>query len=56
MTNFLFDLYGKVALITGTSRRLGQYFARVLGRAGAGIAMRITQHIQDISIVSTLRR
>ena len=39
MTNSLFDLSGKVALITGTSRGLGQYFARALARAGADIAM-----------------
>jgi NAD(P)-dependent dehydrogenase (short-subunit alcohol dehydrogenase family) len=34
-----FDLSGKVALVTGTSRGLGQYFARALARAGADIAM-----------------
>jgi NAD(P)-dependent dehydrogenase (short-subunit alcohol dehydrogenase family) len=39
MTNSLFDLSGKVALVTGTSRGLGQYFARALARAGADIAM-----------------
>jgi len=39
MANPLFDLSGKVALVTGTSRGLGQYFARALARAGADIAM-----------------
>jgi gluconate 5-dehydrogenase len=39
MTSQLFDLSGKVALITGTSRGLGQYFARALAQAGADIAM-----------------
>ena len=39
MTDRLFDLTGKVALVTGTSRGLGQYFARALARAGADIAM-----------------
>lgn len=39
MTNPLFDLSGKVALVTGTSRGLGQYFAHALARAGADIAM-----------------
>lgn len=39
MTDPLFDLSGKVALVTGTSRGLGQYFARALARAGADIAM-----------------
>jgi gluconate 5-dehydrogenase len=39
MTNSLFDLTGKVALVTGASRGLGQYFARALARAGADLAM-----------------
>lgn len=33
----LFDLGGQVAVVTGTSRGLGQYFARALARAGADI-------------------
>ena len=32
-----FDLTGKVALVTGTSRGLGQYLARALARAGADL-------------------
>jgi NAD(P)-dependent dehydrogenase (short-subunit alcohol dehydrogenase family) len=39
MSDSLFDLSGKVALVTGTSRGLGQYFARALARAGSDIAM-----------------
>jgi gluconate 5-dehydrogenase len=39
MNNSLFDLSGKVALVTGASRGLGQYFARALARAGADIAI-----------------
>lgn len=39
MADALFDLSGKVALVTGTSRGLGQFFARALARAGAEIAM-----------------
>jgi gluconate 5-dehydrogenase len=39
MNDSLFDLSGKVALVTGTSRGLGQYFARALARAGSDIAM-----------------
>ena len=39
MSENLFDLSGQVALVTGTSRGLGQYFARALARAGADMAM-----------------
>ncbi|MFZ1084950.1 MAG: SDR family oxidoreductase [Terracidiphilus sp.] len=39
MNNSLFDLTGNVALVTGTSRGLGQYFARALARSGADIAI-----------------
>ena len=35
MSENFFDLTGNVAVITGASRGLGQYFARALGRAGA---------------------
>ena len=39
MTNTLFDLTGQVALVTGTSRGLGQYFARALAIAGADLIL-----------------
>lgn len=39
MTTNPFDLSGKVAMVTGTSRGLGQYMARALASAGADIAM-----------------
>lgn len=39
MTNSLFDLSGQVALVTGTSRGLGQYFARALARAGCDLIL-----------------
>jgi NAD(P)-dependent dehydrogenase (short-subunit alcohol dehydrogenase family) len=35
----LFDLSGRVAIVTGTSRGLGQYFARALAKAGAGLVL-----------------
>src|SRR5438093_2687664 len=35
----LFDLTGKVALVTGASRGLGQQFARALADAGADLAI-----------------
>jgi NAD(P)-dependent dehydrogenase (short-subunit alcohol dehydrogenase family) len=39
MSDNLFDLSGKVAIVTGTSRGLGQYFARALARAGADLVI-----------------
>jgi len=39
MSSSLFDLSGQVALVTGTSRGLGQYFARALARAGADLIL-----------------
>ncbi len=34
-----FDLTGKVAVVTGASRGLGQYFSRALARAGADVVI-----------------
>lgn len=45
MSDSLFDLTGRVALVTGASRGLGQYFGRALARAGAHIA--ITSRRED---------
>lgn len=39
MSNPYFDLSGQVALVTGTSRGLGQYFARALARSGADLIL-----------------
>src|SRR5580700_6258528 len=39
MSDSLFDLTGKVAIVTGTSRGLGQYFARALAAAGADLVL-----------------
>lgn len=35
----LFNLSGRVAIVTGTSRGLGQYFARALAKAGADLVL-----------------
>ncbi|HTV04613.1 MAG TPA: glucose 1-dehydrogenase [Acidobacteriaceae bacterium] len=39
MSDSLFDLTGQVAIVTGTSRGLGQHFARALARAGANLVL-----------------
>jgi NAD(P)-dependent dehydrogenase (short-subunit alcohol dehydrogenase family) len=39
MTDKLFDLAGQVAIVTGTSRGLGQYFATALAKAGADLVL-----------------
>jgi NADP-dependent 3-hydroxy acid dehydrogenase YdfG len=39
MTERLFDLAGKVAVVTGASRGLGQYLGRALARAGADLVI-----------------
>jgi gluconate 5-dehydrogenase len=39
MSNSLFDLTGKVAIVTGASRGLGGYFSRALARAGADLVV-----------------
>jgi NAD(P)-dependent dehydrogenase (short-subunit alcohol dehydrogenase family) len=39
MASALFDLTDKVAIVTGTSRGLGQYLGRALARAGADLVL-----------------
>jgi NAD(P)-dependent dehydrogenase (short-subunit alcohol dehydrogenase family) len=39
MSDALFDLSGQVAVVTGTSRGLGQHLARALARAGADLVL-----------------
>ena len=48
----IFDLSGKIAIVTGTSRGLGQYFARALAKAGADLV--ITS--RDLSRLDDFRR
>ncbi len=45
MSSGPFDLTGKVAIVTGTSRGLGQYMGRALARAGADLV--ITSRSRD---------
>ncbi len=47
MSNTLFDLTGRVAIVTGTSRGLGQYMARALARAGADLVI-TSRHIDTL--------
>ena len=39
MSSGLFDLTGRVAIVTGTSRGLGQHMARALAKAGADLVL-----------------
>lgn len=44
----LFDLTGKVAMVTGTSRGLGQYMGRALARAGADLVI-TSRHVETLA-------
>ena len=46
-TNELFDLTGKVAVVTGASRGLGQIFARALAKAGTDLVI-TSRHRDDL--------
>ena len=39
MSDKMFDLSGKTAIVTGASRGLGQYFGRALANAGADLVI-----------------
>ncbi len=48
----MFDLSGRVAIVTGTSRGLGQYLARALARAGADLVLTSRDHKSLIAFES----
>ena len=60
MTNALFDLTGRVAIVTGTSRGLGQYMARALAKSGCDLILtsrhRDSLHAFETEIKSLGRR
>jgi NAD(P)-dependent dehydrogenase (short-subunit alcohol dehydrogenase family) len=47
MTDTQFDLTGKMAVVTGASRGLGQYLGRALARAGADLVI-TSRRVQDL--------
>ena len=47
MTENVFDLTGRVAVVTGASRGLGQYLGRALARAGADLVI-TSRHLADL--------
>lgn len=49
MPETLFDLSGKVAVVTGASRGLGQYLARALAQAGADLVI-TSRRLSDLSL------
>ena len=46
--NDLFDLTGQVAIVTGASRGLGQYFGRALAKAGADLVI-TARKVEDLA-------
>jgi NAD(P)-dependent dehydrogenase (short-subunit alcohol dehydrogenase family) len=48
----LFDLSGQVAIVTGTSRGLGQYFARALAKSGADLVL-TSRHRESLASFET---
>jgi gluconate 5-dehydrogenase len=56
MTNPLFDLTGRIALITGSSQGIGLTLARGLGLAGATLALNGRDEAKLQKAISTLRQ
>jgi NAD(P)-dependent dehydrogenase (short-subunit alcohol dehydrogenase family) len=55
MSNQLFDLSGRVAIVTGTSRGLGQQFARALANAGSDLVLTSRQRGHLLAFESEIR-
>ena len=51
----LFDLTGQVAIVTGTSRGLGQYLARALANSGADLVLTSRQRDSLLSFESEIK-
>jgi gluconate 5-dehydrogenase len=51
----LFDLSGQVAIVTGTSRGLGQYLARALARSGADLVLTSRQRDSLLNFESEIK-
>lgn len=51
MTNPIWNLQGRVALVTGASRGLGAFFAQILAQAGAKVAIgaRDTERLSELA-------
>ena len=55
MSKHLFDLSGRVAIVTGTSRGLGQQFARALANAGSDLVLTSRQRDHLLAFEAEIR-
>ena len=51
MATKLFDLHGKIALVTGASRGIGESIAKLLGQQGAHVIVS-SRKIDDCQVVA----